>query len=45
VLRRGAVVATTAPEEATLTLGESGRKIDFLAGGLEQRIEREHFSC
>ena len=34
VLRRGAVIARTAPEEATLTLGESGRRVDFLAGGL-----------
>ena len=34
VLRRGVVIARTAPEEATLTLGESARTIDFLAGGL-----------
>ena len=32
VLRRGAVIARTAPEEAALTLGSTRRTVDFLAG-------------
>lgn len=32
VLRRGAVIARTAPEEAVLTLGSTRRTVDFLAG-------------
>ena len=31
VLRRGEVIARTAPEEATLTLGPVRRTVDFLA--------------
>jgi len=32
VLRRGAVIARTAPEEAALSLGNDRRTVDFLAG-------------
>ncbi len=34
VLRRGAVIAKTAPEEAALNLGNDQRTVDFLAGGI-----------
>ena len=32
VLRRGAVIARTAPEEVSLDLGDTRRKVDFLGG-------------
>lgn len=34
VLRRGQVIARTAPEEVALTLGKERRMVDFLAGGI-----------
>ena len=38
VFRRAAVIASAAREEPTLILGDSGRRVDFLLGGLAQGI-------
>ena len=40
VLRRGAVVARTAPEAVSLELGDTRRTVDFLANGPGQAQER-----
>ena len=37
VLRRGSVIARTAPEEVSLDLGDTRRTVDFLAGGVTPR--------
>ena len=33
VLRRGSIIARTAPEEVSLALGDTQRKVDFLTPG------------